>query len=51
MPLKCRGCKHYCLTKYKSEYHGMVEGCEAGISKEIYPHCYEKKEQDDGMEV
>ena len=44
MPLKCRGCKHYCLTQYKREYHGYVEGCAAGKTNTKYPYCYTKKE-------
>ena len=44
MPLKCRGCKHYCLTQYKPEYHGMVEGCGASKTNTQYPYYFTKKE-------
>ena len=44
MPLKCRGCANYCLTQYKREYHGYVEGCAAGKTNTKYPYCYTKKE-------
>ena len=43
MPLKCRNCEYYCLTPYKREYHGCVEGCGVGKTNTKYPDCFETK--------
>ena len=45
MPLKCRGCKHYCRTSYKPEYHGYVEGCSNNNNK-AFPHCFIPKQEE-----
>jgi len=45
MPLKCRSCANYCITHYKHEYHGCVEGCAAGKSDKPYPQCFKAKEE------
>ncbi len=45
MPLKCKSCANYCITNYKHEYHGCVEGCAAGKTSKPFPQCFKAKEE------